>query len=321
MGRVCREVQEWVEEEVERPIEEWEERQEERCREEPCNWWMLCLNKLVCWVVTVVVKVVRWVVVTVGKWVTRVVCEVVNFVLDVVGFVVGLVLSIPVIGGIIRTVLNWLTEIVWRLVGVLDFVASLAGLRLRKKMYVGLIIPEQAGAPISTEAAIMPQIQAARALYDTQCNINLIYTGACTTEVPAADGALVFSCDASGFFSDWWLEGSFFELASTLCKFTDSWRRVTGFGAELLAFVANNVLPDGGGTNTVGCSMGPTHNYVVIEAGVNQSTLAHEIGHACGLPHDGGAGNLMNGNGIPASPTLTDLQVAVVRNSRHCVFI
>ena len=101
MGRTCREIHEWIEEEIEQPIEEWEDRQEERCREEPCNWWMLCLNKLFCWLVWVTVKVIRWVVVTVGKWVVRVVCTVINFILDVIGFIIGLILAIPIIGGII----------------------------------------------------------------------------------------------------------------------------------------------------------------------------------------------------------------------------
>ncbi|WP_402371297.1 metallopeptidase domain-containing protein [Isoptericola rhizosphaerae] len=84
MAEICRDIDEWIEEEVSRPIEEWEERQEERCREEECNWWMLCLNKLFCWLVTVLVKVVRWIVVTVGRWVTRTVCTIIAIVVDLV---------------------------------------------------------------------------------------------------------------------------------------------------------------------------------------------------------------------------------------------
>jgi len=80
----CRDITEWVEEQVSKPVEEWEERQEQRCKKESCNWWTLCLNKLLCWFVTILVKVVRWVVVTVGKWVTRTVCTVVGIVVDLV---------------------------------------------------------------------------------------------------------------------------------------------------------------------------------------------------------------------------------------------
>ena len=81
---VCRDITEWVEEQVSKPVEEWEERQEQRCKKESCNWWTLCLNKLLCWFVTILVKVVRWVVVTVGKWVTRTVCTVIGVVVDLV---------------------------------------------------------------------------------------------------------------------------------------------------------------------------------------------------------------------------------------------
>lgn len=321
MGRVCREVQEWVEEQIEEPIEEWEERQEERCREEECNWWMLCLNKLVCWLVVVVVKVVRWVVVTVGKWVARIVCEVVNFVLDVVAFLVNLVLSIPIIGGIIRTILNWVTEIVWRLVGLLDFFASWVGIRPRKKMYFGVIIPSVDGVPIATDADIMPQVQATIDFFDRTCNVEMIFTGICRTGItPPAEG-LTVECGPGGFFHDWWLAGSYFELAMATCKFTDGFRRVIGLGAEIVVFVVQNVTPDGGGTNTRGCSFGSTHNYVVVEAGrgISDFLAAHEIGHACWLPHDAGT-NLMNPTVPRTGPTLSALQIATVRGSKHCVY-
>lgn len=319
MGRVCTEAQEWVEEQVEKPIEEWERRQEERCKKEKCKWWMLCLNKLICWLVWVTVKVVRWVVVTVGKWVTRVVCEVVNVVLDVIGFVIELVLSIPIIGGILRTILNWVTEIIWRLVGLLDFLASLVGIRPRKKMYVGVVVPSVDGRPIVTEAAVQRQIDALVDLYDRLCNINVITTGICHTNVPAPEGGLTVSCDAGGFFSDWWLAGSYFEFASATCKFRDSFRRVVGLGAEIIVFVVQDVTP----TGTNGCSFTSTHNYVVIEAkpGDQAFVAAHEVGHACWLPHDGDPSNLMASITPSTDPVLTNVQISVIRWSKHCVYI
>ncbi|UII29747.1 zinc-dependent metalloprotease [Fulvivirga ulvae] len=322
MGRVCREVQEWIEEEIEQPIEEWENRQEERCREEPCNWWMLCLNKLFCWLVWVTVKVIRWVVVTVGKWVTRIVCEIVNVILDVVGFIVNLILSIPVIGGIIRTILNWVTEIIWRLAGLIDFLVSWAGLRLRKKMYFGVVVPSVRGTPIATDADIMNQVNAAIAFFDQTCNINMIFTGICHTGVKPPDAGLTVGCDAGGFFNDWWLAGSYFEFAAATCKFTDGFRRVIGYGAEIIVFIVQNVTPDTPSSTTRGCSFGSTHNYVVVEAGtaVSNFMASHEIGHACWLPHDGGT-NLMNPSVPFTNPTLTALQIATVRGSKHCVYL
>lgn len=82
MAEICREIEEWIEEEVTKPVEEWVERQEERCEEEECNWWVLCLNKVVCWFVTVVVRVVTYVIEIVGKWVTRTVCTLITATFD-----------------------------------------------------------------------------------------------------------------------------------------------------------------------------------------------------------------------------------------------
>lgn len=322
MGRVCRETQEWVEEQIEQPIEAWENREEQRCRNEPCNWWTLCLNKLFCWLVLVLVKIIRWVVVTVGKWVARVFCEIVNFALDVVGFIINLILSIPIIGGIIRTILNWVTEIIWRLVGIIDFFASWAGIRPRKKMYFGVVVPSVGGMAIASDVDIMNQVDAAIQFYGQLCNINMIFTGICHTGVPAPDAGLTVDCNIGGFFNDWWLAGSYFEFAAATCKFTDGFRRVIGYGSEIVVFVVRNVTPDGSRSNTRGCSFGSTHNYVVVEAGsaVSNFMSSHEIGHACWLPHDSGA-NLMNGDVPFTNPTLTALQIATVRGSKHCVYI
>lgn len=319
MGRVCSEIQEWIEEQIEQPVEQFIGQWAQVCEEQDCNWWCLCCNKWLCWLAWVVVRVVTWVLVTVGKWVTRLVCEVVNVVLDIVGFIVELILSIPVIGGIIRTILNWLTEIIWRLVGLIDFLGSLVGIRPRKKMYFGAVIPSIDGAPIAPDSEVMRQVNATIAFYDSTCNINMIFTGICHTDLQPPGGRLTQDCDAGGFFSDWLIDGSYYEFASALCKFRDAFRRVIGLGAEIIAFVVQEISP--GGTN--GCSFGSTHNYVTIEArpGDQDFVLAHEIGHACWLPHDGTPGNLMNSSTPVAGPTLTGLQISLVRWSKHCVYI
>jgi hypothetical protein len=324
MGRTCREVREWIEEEVEQPIEEWEDQQEERCREEPCNWWVLCLNKLVCWMVWVAVKVIRWVVVTIGKWVVFVTCTIVNFILDVIGFIIGLILAIPIIGGIIRTVLNWFNEIVWRIVGLFDFGLSLLGLRPRKKMYFGVIIPVINGVAITTEANMQPQVDAVIEIFGRTCNIDARFTGYCETSIAPPGGSIEVNCNVGGFFEDWWLKGSWFELVSNTCKFESNWRRIIGYGGELLGFVVNNVAPDGPGGNTIGCSMSATVNYVVVEGGAGsaRATLSHEFGHALLLGHNETADNLMTSSVTgSALPLLTNWQVSVVRSSRHVVYL
>ena len=319
MAMVCKQFQEWVEQKIEKPIEGWENRQKRRCKKEGCNWWMLCLNKLFCWLAWVFVKVVRWVLVTVGKWVVRVVCEAVDAILDIIAVIVNLILSIPVIGGIIRTVLNWLTEGLWRAVGLIDFGLSLLGVRPEKRIYVGVIIPNRDGEPITTEAQILPQIEKAKEIYKRLCNVKIVYAGACSPAIDAPSDALNVGCDASGFFSDWWVGGSYIEFVSATCASSDGWRRVLGYGAEIIVFYVSDVTPDTP-SNTVGCSFASTHNYVVVEPTSGLAVVAHEMGHACWLWHVDDPNNLMIKQDQVANPTLTNLQISLVRWSKHCVY-
>ena len=122
--RVCREVSRWVQDNIETPVENWVTTTERRCQEQPCNWWCACCNKWFCFLVTLLVRIVTFIIVTVSRLVTEVVCEVVGLALDFVGLVVGLILSIPILGGIIRAILNWVTEIIWRIVSLPDLILS-----------------------------------------------------------------------------------------------------------------------------------------------------------------------------------------------------
>ena len=91
MAKICKEITEWIEEEVEKPVTKWVEKEEKKCKKKKCKWWCLCCNKWFCWIVTFFVKVVIWVIVKVAKWVTRTVCEIITIVVDlIVDIVVGL---------------------------------------------------------------------------------------------------------------------------------------------------------------------------------------------------------------------------------------
>ena len=80
--QVCKDINEWAEEQVQKPVEQWANQLQQPCKQQDCNWWCLCCNKWLCWLVWVVVKVIVWVVVTVGKWVTHTLCEIVADVVD-----------------------------------------------------------------------------------------------------------------------------------------------------------------------------------------------------------------------------------------------
>lgn len=89
MAESCKQQQERIEETVLQPIDKWVEQQEARCRNEPCIWWMLCLNKLVCSIVTFLVRVMLWVTTVVVRWVYRIICTVVSLVIGVLALVTG----------------------------------------------------------------------------------------------------------------------------------------------------------------------------------------------------------------------------------------
>ncbi len=156
----------------------------------------------------------------------------------------------------------------------------------------------------------------------------LLYSGSCIAPSPpdAPQGALDPACGAGGFLQDFGLAGSYYEFASSICAFEDGFSRVSGYGGELIVFPIRNVI------GKIGCSGGPTHNYIVVEIGSLRSspaTLAHEIGHACGLLHINvfpvyinDPNNLMYSSapGVGITPSLRRWQKALIRNSKHCVF-
>ncbi len=322
--RVCREISRWITDNIETPVQNWVSREETRCRTEPCNWWCLCCNKWFCWIVLVTVLVVTWVIVTISRLITEVVCTIVGLVLDLIGFLINLILSIPIIGGILRTIINWITEIVLRIVSLPDFFASLAGFRPLKKMYVKLIILNNNGIPHSDEATVMRGIRSAQDIFRRRCNVNLIFTGTCVPQLNTPSESNTIECGAGGFFSDWWIGGSYYELVSADCAFEDGFKRVIGYGAELIVFVIRDIP----GT-TVGCSFSATHNYVVIEPNLDGiQAIAHELAHACFLLHDeSDVNNLMfpnlslDASGNVVNDQMTNFQIAALRSSRHCVYI
>ena len=89
MAMTCKQQQEKVEETVLQPIDKWVQKQEQQCRNEQCNWWMLCLNKLFCWIVWTLVKITLWVTTLVVRWVYRTICTLVSLVVGLVAWIFG----------------------------------------------------------------------------------------------------------------------------------------------------------------------------------------------------------------------------------------
>jgi hypothetical protein len=123
MAESCKQQQERVEEIVLQPIDQWVEKQEERCRNERCNWLMLCLNKLVCWLVTVIVKFTLWVMMVLVRWVSRIVCTVVSLVVGVLALVI---LRTDILAQAIKDLWELTKDAFYTAIGIVIF----AGLRI-----------------------------------------------------------------------------------------------------------------------------------------------------------------------------------------------
>lgn len=139
MALSCREQVVRIEEEVLQPMTQYVDERREECRNEPCNWWLLCLNKLVCTVFWAVVKVVTWIVTTVVRWGTRIVCVVVSLVIGILAIFIG---NFDVIIQALRDLLELIIDGIYFVIGALifaaimsiDFVQTFFGIEKKRKL-------------------------------------------------------------------------------------------------------------------------------------------------------------------------------------------
>jgi hypothetical protein len=273
-------------------------------------------------------------------------------VLSAIGFMIELVMAIPVVGTLVRWIMNGITHIISIFGSLVDAGLWLVGIRPEKKMRVcTVILSDERGNPVATVADAVALLQLAVDVYKRDANVRIVpskafkYTSGfgkseivdeswVTTDGGKSDSTLLdVPCGGGGAGADWLLSGSGFQWKmSTLC-FIGSWRRVVGYGAPVTCFFIREVVG-----SEMGCALWIT-DYVTIEGNAlvprpgSLRTLGHELGHACNLTHacvDDDDRNIMATQGgcdphsakLPdrLNPRLSNGQAILVRMSKHVTY-
>src|SRR6185436_17924459 len=122
------------------------------------------------------------------------------------------------------------------------------------------------------------------------------------------------STNVAAWGEDLLVTGSRFHLLMIKHGLWGMARRFFGYGAPLTVIVVRTI-----GT-VIGCSLGPLTDYVTITGGSGETTLAHELGHACGLWHDSDVNNILYPSETSTRTQLTGFQRVNFRNSRHVTY-
>lgn len=232
------------------------------------------------------------------------------------------------ITGAISQTANVVREVANRTIGIPDFILTLFGLYLPKRMLVrAVILRNESTALISNEATVQDALYYANAIFKEKMNVKILPAGGDAVQLldyAAPTAALEPRCGTVGtgaWADDMGVAGEYFRTYLAVHPI----RSMTGYGAPITVFIVRSIRGD-----YKGCSLGPLEDYVTVDlvglgdipdpdvSTPRSRTIAHEIGHACGLPHAASGSNLM----LPGG-TGTDLgkwQKATFRNSRHVTF-
>lgn len=241
----------------------------------------------------------------------------------------------------IDSLVNTVGEILGRFIGLPGFFLDLIVPWPRKKLRMRiLILPNEDGTPLHATRDLVLEARAAydlaRSILKREANVKLISYGSHSRvevlDVNPPTAALEPRC--RGPFIDSFGEAGWFYLANKQYSVSTL---LLGNGAPISAFIVREIE---NGDN-VGCSPGAFSDHLVVsldgltvpnnddvgQTTTASTTLAHEIGHSCGLnymgfqEHSDKRNNLMFADQQTRGTNLNRLQVAGLRNSRFVTYL
>lgn len=213
------------------------------------------------------------------------------------------------VGGALK-IANIAREAANQLIGILDYVGSLLGIRPRKHLRLQVyILKDEKGNPVADKERIKGWVADAARVYLQQANVELHPERNEFVEympdVPPKEAIQVRECSFSEGFSD------------GVDWFEDRARSpVIGYGGPITAFIVGNI----GGAQ--GCSWWGMEPFLIVRAGANHLDLAHEMAHVCGLRDMDVTGDryLMQKDGVNGEK-MTHAQIAFLRNARYVTYL
>lgn len=283
MSWVCEEYKKAIEEFVETPVEERLKKTKEKCKKKKCKKLCLCCNKWKCWVEIFFETIIRWIITIVIKWLFYVVCRIVSWLVDAIAGLVGLI--------------GWIVE---RIVGLPELILCGFGTAgARKHLHLSVFVwTDGKRTPLVPISVVQEHVRVAKEVYLRECNVEIHAPEEPVLISAPPEGAESHACNAGGWFSSKKSLYNSFALPGTVAAI----------------FIRD--IPG----NSVGCHI-PGTQYVLVDAGVTlNTTLAHEIGHACDLlrHRNSTPKNLMCSASVPRTGSeLTKWQRCVVRTSNN----